>query len=52
MAEAEELVADGARELVLVAQDTSYYGMDLYGRPRLAELLARLDGSTAWPGFA
>ena len=43
VAEAEELVADGTRELILVAQDTSYYGMDLYGRPRLAELLARLD---------
>ena len=43
LAEAEELVADGARELILVAQDTSYYGMDLYGRPRLAELLTRLD---------
>ena len=43
VAEAEELVADGVRELVLVAQDTSFYGIDLYGRPRLAELMARLD---------
>ena len=43
VAEAEELAADGARELVLVAQDTSFYGIDLYGRPRLAELMARLD---------
>jgi ribosomal protein S12 methylthiotransferase len=41
--EARELVADGARELNIVAQDTTYYGMDLYGRPRLAELLAELD---------
>ncbi len=41
--EAERLVADGVRELVLVAQDTSSYGQDLYGRPRLAELLDRLD---------
>jgi ribosomal protein S12 methylthiotransferase len=50
VAEAEELVADGARELVLVAQDTSYYGIDLYGEPRLAELLARLDklDGVAW----
>jgi ribosomal protein S12 methylthiotransferase len=31
------------RELVIVAQDTTYYGMDLYGRPRLAELLRELE---------
>ena len=37
LAEARELVADGVRELVIVAQDTTYYGMDLYGEPRLAE---------------
>jgi ribosomal protein S12 methylthiotransferase len=43
LAEARELVADGVRELNIVAQDTTYYGMDLYGRPRLAELLAELD---------
>lgn len=43
VAEAERLVADGAKELVLVAQDTSRYGLDRYGRPRLAELLRRLD---------
>jgi ribosomal protein S12 methylthiotransferase len=41
--EAEELAADGVRELVVVAQDTTYYGMDLYGEPRLAELLRALD---------
>lgn len=41
-AEARELAADGARELVVVAQDTTYYGMDLYGRPRLADLLRGL----------
>lgn len=40
--EAEQLAADGVRELVLVAQDLTYYGLDLYGRPRLAELLAKL----------
>lgn len=43
IAEARELVADGVRELNIVAQDTTYYGMDIYGRPRLAELLAELD---------
>lgn len=42
LAEARELAADGARELVVVAQDTTYYGLDLYGRPRLAELLRGL----------
>jgi ribosomal protein S12 methylthiotransferase len=44
IAEAEELAADGVRELIVVAQDTTYYGMDIYGQPRLAELLRRLDG--------
>ena len=43
IAEAEQLAADGVRELIVVAQDTTYYGMDIYGQPRLAELLRRLD---------
>jgi ribosomal protein S12 methylthiotransferase len=43
LAEAADLVADGVRELIIVAQDTTYYGMDLYGEPRLAELLRQLD---------
>jgi ribosomal protein S12 methylthiotransferase len=43
VAEANELAADGVQDLNIVAQDTTYYGMDLYGRPRLAELLAELD---------
>ena len=41
--EAQELAADGVRELIVVAQDTTYYGMDLYGRTRLADLLRALD---------
>ena len=41
--EARELAADGVKELVLVAQDTTYYGIDLYGEPRLVELLAALE---------
>jgi ribosomal protein S12 methylthiotransferase len=41
--EAKELVADGVRELIIVAQDTTYYGMDLYGRTRLADLIRELD---------
>jgi ribosomal protein S12 methylthiotransferase len=31
LSEARELVDDGVRELILVAQDTTYYGRDLYG---------------------
>ena len=34
VAEARELAADGVRELVIVAQDTTYYGLDLYGESR------------------
>jgi ribosomal protein S12 methylthiotransferase len=41
--EARELAADGVRELILVAQDTTYYGLDLYGRVRLADLLRELE---------
>jgi ribosomal protein S12 methylthiotransferase len=48
--EAHELVSDGVRELILVAQDTTSYGIDLYGEPRLAHLLQRLEqiGGLAW----
>lgn len=50
VAEASALADDGVRELVLVAQDTSSYGRDLYGRSRLAELLGGLEGvdGLAW----
>jgi len=41
--EARELAADGCRELILVAQDTTYYGLDLYGEVRLVELLKKLE---------
>jgi ribosomal protein S12 methylthiotransferase len=41
--EARELADDGVRELIVVAQDTTYYGLDLYGKVRLAELLRELD---------
>ncbi|MFW6168953.1 MAG: 30S ribosomal protein S12 methylthiotransferase RimO [Planctomycetota bacterium] len=43
VSEARELAADGVRELILVAQDTTYYGIDLYGKPRLRELLVELE---------
>src|SRR3954447_23613729 len=48
--EARELAADGVRELNVVAQDSTYYGLDLYGEVRLAELLRQLDAveGTEW----
>lgn len=42
--EALDLVAGGVREIILVAQDTTAYGHDIYGRPMLPELLRRLSG--------
>ena len=43
LTEARQLAADGVRELNLVAQDLTYYGIDLDGRPKLAKLLRRLE---------
>lgn len=40
--EAEQLAEAGVRELILVAQETTLYGMDLYGRKTLPRLLAKL----------
>ena len=40
--EARKLAGQGVRELMVIAQDTTYYGIDLYGERRLAELLRRL----------
>ena len=50
VAEAKRLVADGVKEIILIAQDTTYYGLDLYGRRALAELLERLatESGAAW----
>ena len=48
MAEAKELVDRGVKELVVIAQDTTRYGQDLYGKLRLAELLRDLN---ALPGL-
>lgn len=42
LAEAEGLVAKGVKEIMVIAQDTTYYGVDLYGRRCLAELLEKL----------
>lgn len=41
--EAKRLGDSGVREVVVVAQDTTYYGKDRYGKPRLRELLTELD---------
>ncbi|MBQ3100188.1 MAG: 30S ribosomal protein S12 methylthiotransferase RimO [Clostridia bacterium] len=47
--EAKELESAGLKELVLVAQDTTRYGIDLYGEYKLAELLHRLGEETDIP---
>jgi ribosomal protein S12 methylthiotransferase len=41
--EAQMLAEDGVKELILIAQDTTYYGLDLYHRRALAELIERLS---------
>lgn len=40
--EARLMIQNGVKELSLIAQDTTSYGMDLYGRPQLVELLEKL----------
>ena len=40
--EAEKLAASGVKELILIAQDLTYYGLDLYKKRNLAELLENL----------
>ena len=40
--EAEKLAANGVKELILIAQDLTYYGLDLYKKRNLAELLKAL----------
>lgn len=42
VAEVERLVAEGVQEIVLISQITTNYGLDLYGKPMLAELLRAL----------
>lgn len=42
VAEAKKLAADGVKELILIAQDLTYYGLDLYKKRNLAELLRAL----------
>jgi len=42
VAEAEQLVSQGVQEIILISQITTNYGMDIYGQPKLAELLRAL----------
>lgn len=42
VAEAQQLAAEGVQELILISQITTNYGLDIYGKPKLAELLRAL----------
>lgn len=42
VAEAEQLASEGVKEIILISQITTNYGLDLYGEPKLAELLRAL----------
>jgi ribosomal protein S12 methylthiotransferase len=42
VAEAQDLVAQGVKEIILISQITTNYGLDIYGKPKLAELLRAL----------
>lgn len=42
VAEAQRLAAEGVQEIILISQITTNYGLDLYGKPKLAELLRAL----------
>ncbi|AVH70518.1 30S ribosomal protein S12 methylthiotransferase RimO [Nostoc sp. 'Lobaria pulmonaria (5183) cyanobiont'] len=42
VAEAEQLVSQGVKEIILISQITTNYGLDIYGQPKLAELLRAL----------
>ena len=48
VAEAKQLAAEGVQEIILISQITTNYGIDLYGEPKLAELLKEL-GKVAVP---
>jgi ribosomal protein S12 methylthiotransferase len=41
--EAQQLADSGVKELVVIAQETTFWGNDLYGKPRLASLLEKLE---------
>jgi ribosomal protein S12 methylthiotransferase len=41
--QAQNLAKNGTKELILIAQDSTYYGLDIYGKRNLAELMQRLS---------
>ena len=43
LAEAKQMIENGIQEIILIAQDTTRYGTDLYGKPKLLKLLKKLD---------
>lgn len=43
LAEAKKLADSGVKELIVIAQDTTRYGIDLYGEPKLIELLEKIS---------
>ncbi len=43
VSEATNLVKNGVKEILLIAQDSTYYGLDIYGKRKLADLLERLS---------
>jgi len=43
VAQAQSLAAKGTKEIILIAQDSTYYGLDLYGKRNLSELLRKLS---------
>ena len=43
VSQAQQLAKNGTKELILIAQDLTYYGLDLYGKRNLDELLRRLS---------
>lgn len=47
LTEAKQMIANGIKEIILIAQDTTRYGTDLYGEPKLLELLKKLDAIKA-----
>ena len=49
VAEAKALVAKGVKELIVISQDTTYYGLDLYRRRALGQLLNRLADESGAP---
>lgn len=50
LGEAKRMVADGVKEIIVIAQDTTYYGLDLYQRRALGKLLNRLatESGATW----